>query len=171
MQLTRRFRDYRHAAALEEIATSFLPRFPELRHLDFELDLLPSSSWHLGVTEQDRLPPRIRLRPARPTNPSLTYVIPHEFTHLLQRPLGIVPSGERSCDLYAMARAGDGFRVSPGYLRVPRAVRAEWPSWAPMAATLARQALAERSGGRRTYIAWWEETFRERVAAGITTTS
>src|SRR6266571_3116777 len=76
-----------------------------------------------GLAEQDRAPPRIRLRPARPTNPTLTYTIPHALTHLLQVPLRLVPGGERSCDLFAMARAGDRFLVPPGYVRVPPAAR------------------------------------------------
>ena len=160
MELTRRFRDYRHGETLAGIARSYLPAFPELEEIDFELDLLPSSSWHLGVTEQFRDPPRVRLRPARPTNPSLTYVIPHEFTHLLQRPLRLVPQGERACDLYAMARAGKTFLVAPSYLRVPREARREWRRWAVPAAHLAHEALAARAAGSRTYLVRWERALQ-----------
>jgi len=160
MHLTRRFEDYRHAAALEALTRSFLPHFPELEHVDFELDLLPSTSWLLGVTEDRPGMPRVRLRPARPTNPSLTYTVPHEFTHLLQRPLRIVPQGERACDLWAMARAGERFRVPPSYLSVPRSVRADWTPWAGAASTLARGAVEERSAGRRRYLRWWEQELR-----------
>ena len=164
MRLTARFASYRHAAALSDLARSFLPRFPELDGLDFDLDLLPPSSWYLGVAEQDRDPPRIRLRPARPSNPSLTYTIPHELTHLLQLPLGRVPNGERACDLYAMARAGDRFLVPPGYVRVPGPARGEWDRWAFPAALLAREAVNRRSEGTRRYIVWWEMSLRALVS-------
>jgi len=166
MRPTSRFREYRHATALEAIARVFLPQFPELQALDWELDLLPSSSWLYAVTEGFRDPPRIRLRPARPTNPSLTYTLPHEMTHLLQRPLRLAPDGERSCDLFAMARTGEAWRVPPSYLRVPRPLRRDWPPWAATAAKLAREALRRRSDGTRNYITWWESAFRAAVTSG-----
>ena len=163
MHLSARFLAHRHAGALADLMESFLPRFPELDDLEFEVDLLPHSSWYLGLTEQDRHPPRIRLRPARPTNPTLTYTIPHELTHLVQYPLRLAPDGERSCDLYAMARAGDRFLVPPGYLRMPRGAYVEWERWSMTAAVLAREALTRRAEGTRTYIAWWERSFRALV--------
>ena len=163
LRLTPRFADHRHAAPLADLVLSFLPRFPELDRTDFELDLLPSSSRLLGLAEQGRDPPRIRLRPARPTNPTLTYTIPHELTHLLQVPLRLVPDGERSCDVYAMARAGDRFLVPPGYVRVPLGAREDWDRWSLTAAVLARAALTQREEGTRTYIAWWERSFRVLV--------
>jgi hypothetical protein len=165
MRLTRRFREYRHAGALESIARSFLDLFPELEGLDFELDLLPSRTYILGLTEQDRDPPRIRLRPARPTNKTLTQTIPHEYMHLLQYPLRLIPQGERSCDLYAMARAGERFRSSPNYLEVPKRTYDDWDHWAPVSSHLAREAIRQREQGRRHYIVWWEETFRRHVEA------
>ncbi len=161
---TGRLLDYHHGPSILSLARSFLPSFPELDALQFELDLLPSSSWVLGLADGDRRVPRIRIRPARPTNPTLTYTIPHELTHLLQRPLGTVPQGERSCDLFAMARVGDRFRVAPGYLRIPRSARLAWTGWAATAADLAREAVQRRSRGERTYIAWWEAAFRVETA-------
>jgi hypothetical protein len=166
LRLTPRFAAYRHAAPLADLVRSFLPRFPELDAGEFELDLLPSSSWLLGLAEHDRDPPRIRLRPARPTNPSLTYTIPHELTHLLQRPVGLVPGGERACDLHALARAGDRFLVPPGYLRVPRTARADWGRWALPTALLAQEALRRRENGTRTYIVWWEKALGGLVDSG-----
>lgn len=169
LRATRRLSSYRHGPAILALAESFLPYFPELRGTVVELDLLPSSSWLLGLADGMRPIPRIRLRPARPTNPTLTYTIPHELTHLLQRPLGLLPQGERSCDLFAMARAGERFRVAPGYVRVPRSARLAWPSWAWEAADLAREAVRRRSRGERTYIAWWEATFRARATHRVPT--
>ena len=164
MVASQRLQEYRHGRAILDLARAFLPRFPELDRIDFELDLLPSSTWVIGLADGDRRVPRIRIRPARPTNPTLTYTIPHELTHLLQRPLRTVPQGERSCDLFAMARAGDWFRVAPGYLRIPRSARLAWTGWAATAADLAREAVRRRSQGERTYIAWWEAAFRVETA-------
>lgn len=163
MRSTPRLSAYRHGAALERLARSFLPDFPELDALDFDLDLLPSSSWLLGVTEDGAGRPRVRLRAARPVNPSLTYTIPHEFAHLLQRPLRLAPQGERAADLYAMARAGDRFLVPPGYVRVPSHARLDWGLWSSSAASLAKEALMRRAWGERVYIRWWEDAFRDRV--------
>src|SRR3990170_2353588 len=163
IRLGPRFLGHRHAAPLADLVQYFLPRFPELDATDFELDLLPTSSRLLGLAEQGRDPPRIRLRPARPTNPTLTYTIPHELTHLLQVPLRLVPDGERSCDVYAMARAGDRFLVPPGYVRVPPGAREDWDRWSLTAAVLARAALTQREEGTRTYVAWWERSFRALV--------
>lgn len=162
--LSPRFAGHCHAAPLADLVQSFLPRFRELEDMDFELDLLPPSSWLLGLAEQDREPPRIRLRPARPTNPTLTYTIPHELTHLLQFPLGLVPNGERACDLHAMARAGDRFLVPPGYVKVPPGAWDDWGRWSFPAALLAREALHRRAEGTRQYIAWWESSLRALVS-------
>src|SRR2546427_7738638 len=165
MHFSERFLAHRHADALADLTYACLGLFPELDGLDFEMDLLPYSSRYLGLTDHDRSPPRVRLRPARPTNPSLTYTIPHELTHLLQRPAGFAPMGERSCDVYAMARAGTHMLVPPGYVRVPMAAREDWRRWNASAAALARDAIRQRDEGLRTYIAWWEAAFRGLVRA------
>ena len=165
MHFSERFLAHRNARALADLTQSYLPLFPELHPVDFELDLLPYSSRYLGLTDHDRQPPRVRLRPARLTNPSLTYTIPHELTHLIQRPLGAAPMGERACDLHAMARAGLRFLVPPGYLRVPDAAKTDWRRWSPSATALAREALRQREEGRRTYIGWWESSFGGLVRA------
>lgn len=165
MHFGERFLAHRNAEAFARLTESFLPHFPELDALDFEVDLLPVSSRHLGLADPSRHPPRIRFRAARPTNPSLTYAIPHELTHLLQWPIRAVPRGERSCDLYAMARAGNRFLVPPGYLHVPRTAAEDWPRWQSSATALARDALRQRELGRRTYIVAWESSFRALVRA------
>lgn len=160
MRPTARILAYHHGPALVALAESFLPHFPELARIDFELDLLPSFSRFLGLTDHGLPVPRVRLRPARPTNPTLTSTIAHEFTHLLQLPLRLVPQGERSCDLYALARAGERFLSPPGYVRVPRVARAAWTAWSDVAADLAKVALERRTAGERRYIAWWEAKMR-----------
>ena len=161
-----RLRAHRYGPAMFGLASSFLPRFPELDPIDFEIDLLPSSSRLLGLADGGRRTPRIRIRAARPANPSLTYAIPHELTHLLQRPLRVAPQGERACDLFAMARAGERFLVPPGYLRVPGASRRDWSRWAAMAAVLARDALQRRAARERNYIVAWETAFRNLIDRG-----
>ena len=163
MRLGPRIGDYRHGAEIVGLVRSFLVRFPELDRRDFELDLLPSAAGVLGLADIRRNPPRIRLWRARPSNPDLTYVIPHELAHLMQHPLGPWPGGERAADLYAIARAGDRFRVPPGYLRVPAAARDGWPRMADRAHRLAQEALQRRSRGLRTYIVWWEAGLRDAL--------
>jgi len=157
---SRRLQEYLHGRAIFDLARTFLPRFPELDRIEFELDLLPSSSHLLGLADGGRRVPRIRIRAARPTNRTLTYTIPHELTHLLQRPVRVVPQGERSCDLYSMARAGDRFLVAPGYVRIPQDARRQWPPWASIAAGLAADAVRRRDAGERAYIVAWERAFR-----------
>lgn len=163
MRLGPRIEADRHGAEIARLVRSFLKRFPELDGREFELDLLRSSAGALGLADVRRAPPRIRLWRARPSNPDLTYVIPHELAHLVQHPLGPWPGGERAADLYAMARAGDRFLVPPGYLRVPGVARDEWPRVADRARRLAQEALARRSTGLRTYIVWWEGALRDAL--------
>ncbi|MCA9757192.1 MAG: hypothetical protein KDA27_15410 [Candidatus Eisenbacteria bacterium] len=100
-------------------------------------------------------------------NPSgLTlHTIAHELTHLLQN-LGHVPKGEKSADLFALARHRTLVDEIPCYLKVPRPVRAAWPERREEIERLlhrtAREAVQERDNGCRTYLRWFERTFADR---------
>lgn len=105
-------------------------------------------------------------------NPSgLTlHVIAHELTHLLQA-RGLVPGGERACDLHALARHPSLNDVQPNYLELPGTLfdprgRTErgWPS---VLHAWARRALDERAHGRRTYIRWFETEIAELAGARV----
>lgn len=88
--------------------------------------------------------------------------IGHEIMHEVQCQRLGVPYGERSCDLYTIARACMLSDQMPYYLRTPfdghvylfMELRYE-------AFKLAREAIAKRSGGLRNYISWWEDRMVE----------
>lgn len=147
-------------AAAEEVA----PFFPELPP-DVRLDLLPSSYRVRGLAFPVERPPRVAVRPHTRTPVALRATLAHELCHLIQHPFGPVPGGERSCDLYALARVGARFPHPPFYLRLPREVARDWERWAPLAQELAQEALRRRGEGERRYLVAWERSLRSRTAA------
>jgi hypothetical protein len=87
------------------------------------------------------------------------YVIGHELTHLLQGGRG-VPEGERSCDVYTLARSDMFCDQAPYYLTLPASVITH-TGWVRvgrryMLHHLAKEAVAERERGRKNYIKWFE---------------
>lgn len=109
---------------------------------------------------------RIWLNPSR-----LSYhTIAHELMHLLQcRDLGI-PSGEKACDVFSLARHWTLNDERPSYVRVPidivdargrlcdREARAVFE--------VAHEAIALRSRGMRTYISFFEHELRRHAQIG-----
>jgi hypothetical protein len=85
------------------------------------------------------------------------HVIAHEITHEVQdRRLG-VPFGERSCDLYTIARSIMFTDESPSYLNTPHTGQVNlWEFLRNEAVLLAREAITRRGKGERNYIVWWE---------------
>jgi len=87
------------------------------------------------------------------------YVIGHELTHLLQGGRG-VPEGEKSCDVYTMARSDMFCDQAPYYLKLPASVVTH-TGWIRvgrryMLHHLAKEAIVERDKGKRNYIKWFE---------------
>lgn len=87
------------------------------------------------------------------------YVMGHEFMHLLQG-MGKVPHGERSCDLFTMARGVEFCDQAPNYLKVPKRlldengfIRRELRG---MVHETAKTAIMMRESGKRKYISWFE---------------
>jgi hypothetical protein len=103
-------------------------------------------------------------------NPSrISYhTIAHELIHLLQG-TGDIPRGERSCDLYALARHWTLNDRPPFYLRVPESLTVANGTLASVYGRwfydVAREAIELRRKGLRTYIAYFEQTVAARVAA------
>lgn len=100
-------------------------------------------------------------------NPSVIsyHTIAHEFVHLLQGQHGI-PTGERSCDLFSLARHWTLNDTPPYYLRVPvdfldlrGHIR---PECARILFEAAREALERRNAGLRTYISYFEKKLEAR---------
>jgi hypothetical protein len=111
------------------------------------------------------------IHPSQTTYHSLS----HEFVHLLQG-TGEIPKGEKSCDVFALARHWTLNDSAPFYVRVPAELRTldgkMGPEGARLLWTAARRALAAREAGVRNYIAFFEKTLEslypapERKAAG-----
>jgi len=100
-------------------------------------------------------------------NPThITYhTIAHEFTHLLQcRDIG-VPHGERSCDVFSLARHWTLNDVCPSYVKVPvsfmdtRGLLSE--EGARIIHGAASDAVGRRHQGMRNYITWFESRLVE----------
>ncbi|HEU4340753.1 MAG TPA: hypothetical protein VFU31_04215 [Candidatus Binatia bacterium] len=102
----------------------------------------------------------------------LTYqTIGHELTHLVQ---GLargdrrarstisgenIPSGEKQCDIWTLARDDLFCDDPPTYLRLPRQLREQWQSYAESVRALCIAAISKRSTHRR-YIQWLETQIR-----------
>jgi hypothetical protein len=112
----------------------------------------------LGWGSLDPERPGIWVRPRRLDS----FTIAHEFTHLLQA-RGLVPQGERPCDLWAMARSPLLIDSLPGYIGLPRALRRRRrpdPSDAAVLHRMARQAIEARARGDRRYLMRFEREVR-----------
>ena len=94
------------------------------------------------------------------------WTIAHELMHLAQFNTREIPSGERACDLFALARLPPKYiDEAPSYLVIASHVRRRWSSeYASIAHEVARRALRERAKGVRNYIAWWEKEFEREVS-------
>lgn len=88
------------------------------------------------------------------------HTIAHEFTHLVQGRRG-VPTGERSCDLYSLARHWTLNDTPPYYVRIPGTFVDEsgriGPRYARLIYDVAKRALELRRGGKRNYVAFFEK--------------
>jgi len=103
----------------------------------------------------------------------LTYqTIGHELTHLVQ---GLcrgdrrsrasldarqIPSGEKQCDIWTLARDPLFCDDPPTYLRLPRIIREHWTDYAERVRQLCISAIEKRSSLRR-YIRWLEAEIRK----------
>jgi hypothetical protein len=138
--------------------------FPELDGCTVRLGLALKPGV-LGWGSLDPEQPGIWVRPRR-----LDYfTVAHEFTHLMQA-RGLVPGGERQCDLYALARTPLIVDAPPGYLRLPRALRSKRKLSNEQAAFLcdcARRAIACREAGDRRYLVRFEREIAEAWRAGL----
>lgn len=92
------------------------------------------------------------------------YVMGHELTHLLQE-MGKVPKGERSCDIYTMARRVKFCDEAPSYVKVPKRLLDEKgfirKEFRGLVHETAKTALDMKKFGRRKYISWFEKTLGE----------
>jgi hypothetical protein len=134
--------------------------FPELEDCTIRVGLARKRGV-LGWGSLDPNEPGVWVRPRL-----LDYfTISHEFTHLLQA-RGLVPMGERACDLHALARSPLVVDAPPGYLRMPRSLRERKKltfEQASFLCDLARRALQAREDGDRRYL----HNFEKEVAQAL----
>lgn len=130
--------------------------FPELDGTCLKVGLTRSAA---GFASKDE--PWIWVNPYRLTR----HTIAHEFVHLLQW-RGLVPTGEKSADLFALARSPLLADDAPWYLRTPPAIHKAPVSWKPRISALlhelATEALRRREDGLRTYLRWFESELSKR---------
>jgi len=134
--------------------------FPELEGITVRVGLVRKAGV-LGWGSLDPDHPGVWVRPRRLD----AFTIAHEFTHLLQA-RGLVPRGERACDLWALARSPLVVDRSPGYLRVPLRLRHQRQLPAQDAALLHRvaaEALQARERGERSYLRRFESAMELAV--------
>jgi len=94
--------------------------------------------------------------------------IGHELTHLVQGLShlnssltdGRIPSGEKQCDIWTLARSELFCDEAPTYLKLPPVIRANWPSYAGSVRALCVAAIAKRATFR-LYIRWLEEQIQQ----------
>lgn len=146
-----------HARIVEhiEFARKF---FPELDGITIRVGLAQKRGV-LGWGSLDPERPGIWVRPRK----LHLFTIAHEMTHLLQA-RGLVPRGERQCDLWALSRSSLLVDHAPSYLKLPRRLRR--PSLTPHEAQAltqcARRALEAREAGDRNYLKRFEREIAEQ---------
>jgi hypothetical protein len=158
--LSRRVEHSPHRARILERVDFVRRFFPELAEATVRLGMAEKRGI-LGWGSLDPARPGIWVRPRR-----LAYfTIAHELTHLLQA-RGLVPRGERACDLYAAARSPLLNDTPPGYLRLPPGVRRRRrldPAHAAALHECALRAIVAREAGERRYLLRFERELRERL--------
>jgi len=109
----------------------------------------------------------------------LTYqTIGHELTHLVQglaygdrteKRVGDrerIPSGEKQCDIWTLARDPLFCDDPPTYIKLPRAMREQWPDYADQVRELCVTAIAKRHAERQ-YIRWLEKEIPKLTRADV----
>lgn len=96
------------------------------------------------------------------------HTIAHELVHLLQRTGGGIPHGERSCDLFSLARHWTLNDVAPSYVRIPAVLIETDGKMCEATARAVHRAAVEalelRRNGMRRYITWFEGKLRAFAA-------
>src|SRR6185295_15221297 len=133
------------------------PFFPEIEDLTIRVGLALKPGI-LGWGSLDPDDPGVWVRPRRLD----FFTIAHEMTHLLQA-RGLVPRGERACDLYALARSPLLIDSPPTYLKIPRRYKHR-PMRTEHSALLhrfARECLEARERGDRRYLDRFERALAD----------
>jgi hypothetical protein len=155
-----------------DMIESSLRHFPELNGKKITVGYsrvnLGSATVAYRAGAVSRLVIRLKVR-------ALTYqTIGHELTHLIQglahgaraksRLKGDqrIPSGEKQCDIWTLARHALFCDDPPTYLKMPRAMRERWGDYAAEVRQLCIAAIEKRKQ-ERYYIRWLESELRQLV--------
>jgi hypothetical protein len=159
--VTRALRSHRACNRVLERVRYVRRFFPELDGVALRVGLTRAASGMAVMGGNE-----IWLNPNRPSY----HTIAHELVHLLQDRGHDIPQGERSCDLFSLARDWTLNDVTPSYVRIPATLQLPdgglKPDGARLVHTLATEAIARRRDGLRTYIAWFEKRLRELSTPG-----
>jgi hypothetical protein len=159
VETTRSLRDHPARLRILRMVTYVLRHFPELQGTTLRVGLTRGADGRAAVGK-----PEIWLNPR-----GLSYhTIAHELVHVLQGP-GRIPCGERSADLFALARHHTLVDTRPTYVRVPSRAfdhrNRPLPGVARLVWETAREAVGRRAAGQRRYIAWFEGEVARRLEA------
>ena len=151
IRLTRALLDHPSTPRILKMVRVALAYFPELGETSVRIGLARGAQGYASLEE-----PAIWLNPRR-----LSYqTIAHELVHLLQAS-GRVPKGERSCDVYSLARDTILVDAAPAYLRIPGGLVTPdgWlrPGGPRLLFETACEAIERRKAGTRQYIRWFEK--------------
>jgi hypothetical protein len=148
--VTRALKRHQARADVEARLQYCLTFFPELHGRSFGVGITKQA---LGLASLEEF--TIWLNPTK----LCLHTVTHELTHLCQS-LGLVPEGERACDLHALSRDPSLNDSRPNYLDIPDTIFDEKSrprrGWARVMHESASEALRRRSRGLRTYIRWFE---------------
>jgi hypothetical protein len=154
--VTRPLRDHRSCNRLMSRLHYVRRYFPELDGETIKVGLTKSASG-MAVPGSNEL----WLNPTH-----ITYhTIAHELVHLLQGREAGVPQGERSCDVFSLARHWTLNDVCPSYVKVPHTLMDTRGVLSEEAARLvfdvASEAVRRRHNGMRNYITFFETRLDE----------
>ncbi len=128
--------------------------FPELKGVTLKI-ANSRSSWHVASYEwrSGRIEMQFRYFEKDQSN-TLPFVLAHETMHAVQWMRRSVPHGERSCDVFTLARLPIELfpKKKAFYVKIPQRLLSD-PS---MIRDLANQAISRRRNGLRRYITWFE---------------
>jgi hypothetical protein len=142
---------------IRELEKSLAPIFPELSDVTLRVRM---KRLRRAIAEYDSRTLRIDVDPRQfepdPYN-ILPSVLAHETMHAVQHFDRTVPYGERSCDVFMLARLPSELypKNRDFYVKVPTAVMSP-----EKIAQTARKALELREKGKRNYIVWFETELR-----------
>jgi hypothetical protein len=148
----------RHLARIRERLDFVRGFFPELDGVTVRVGLVLKPGV-LGWGSLDPEQPGVWVRPRRLDH----FTIAHELTHLLQA-RGLVPRGERACDLWALARSPLVVDHPPGYLALPRELKRRQlePAHSQLLHQAAQRAIAARQEGNGRYLLAFERDVAAR---------